>query len=132
VHPAIDGLLHLPDPDLRALAARYRVVMWQRLGETFDEALAARGFSHLYFLASPHIEGWLERAGYSGTRIEAAVPSSSDAVRRMREQWWRYFLPHEPLERQPHAFYRPIRARVRARASESECRPELVGSRRER
>lgn len=107
LHPVVDGLVTARDPRVRAHGLRYRIAVWNVLRDLWERALGEQGCQQVYYIASRHVRRFCASAGYHSTRLDVAVPARSDAARALRREWWRYFRPDDPVERQPHVYYHP-------------------------
>jgi hypothetical protein len=108
-HPVVDALAGARQAEVRAFGLRYRVAVFNALRRLFEPVLDAHGCPHVYYIASKPVHRFCRTAAYHSTRVDAAVPARSDSAGRLREEWWRYFRPDEPLERQPRVYQHPTR-----------------------
>jgi hypothetical protein len=106
MHPVVDALARHAEPELREHGRRYRVAVWNVLRRGFERVLVEQGRFSVYHIASERVRRFFASAGYVATRLDVARPSGSDAARRLRREWRQYFRPDDPVELQPHVFYR--------------------------
>jgi hypothetical protein len=106
MHPVVDAFARHAEPELRENGRRYRAAVWNVLRRGFERVLVEQGRLSVYYIASERVRRFFASAGYVATRLDAAQPSASDAARRLRWEWRQYFRPDDPVELQPHVFYR--------------------------
>jgi hypothetical protein len=108
MHPLLDLLSSSTIPEASSYGNHYKVQAFRKAMEPAMALLQEKRIKFFYYIASPTVQKFLERAGPPSTRAEGVVSRMSSTAQAWREQLHLYFKPSEVPENQPQVYYSPV------------------------